>query len=81
MFLTEPSHRGKGIGKEVTRMMMCYGEQFALCQKTFLTLVNAANVCVVVYSRGPLLWQFILLNNFKYTIVTFKFYRQWLYVA
>lgn len=23
----EPSYRGKGIGKEVTRMMMCYGEQ------------------------------------------------------
>lgn len=25
-FPTEPSHRGKGIGKEVMRMMMCYGK-------------------------------------------------------
>ncbi|XP_041818798.1 N-acetyltransferase 9 [Chelmon rostratus] len=25
VMIAEPSHRGKGIGKEVTRMMMCYG--------------------------------------------------------
>lgn len=28
LMVTEPSSRGKGLGKEVTRMMMCYGEQF-----------------------------------------------------
>ncbi|AWP17972.1 putative N-acetyltransferase 9 [Scophthalmus maximus] len=25
VMIAEPSHRGRGIGKEVTRMMMCYG--------------------------------------------------------
>ncbi|KAM4524105.1 alpha/beta-tubulin-N-acetyltransferase 9 isoform 1-T1 [Odontesthes bonariensis] len=25
IMIAEPSHRGKGIGKQVTRMMMCYG--------------------------------------------------------
>ncbi|XP_072229161.1 alpha/beta-tubulin-N-acetyltransferase 9 [Leuresthes tenuis] len=25
IMIAEPSHRGQGIGKEVTRMMMCYG--------------------------------------------------------
>lgn len=28
LMVLEPSSRGKGLGKEVTRMMMCYGEQF-----------------------------------------------------
>lgn len=27
MFSSEPSYRGRGFGKEVTRMMMFYGEQ------------------------------------------------------
>lgn len=34
-FLTEPSYRGKGIGKEVTRMMMCYGEAARTVCQTF----------------------------------------------
>ncbi|XP_042371295.1 N-acetyltransferase 9-like, partial [Plectropomus leopardus] len=34
VMIAEPSYRGKGIGKEVTRMMMSYGEQKISCPNT-----------------------------------------------